>query len=44
MGLIPYTDLNKLKWIFYLAIVGAAGILAVLIKCGIWIYEHVRII
>ena len=44
MGPIPYPDLDKLKWFFYLAIVGAVGILAVLIKCGIWIYEHVRII
>ena len=44
MGPIPYPDLDKLKWVFYLAIVGAVGILAVLIKCGIWIYEHVRFV
>ena len=41
MGPIP---LDKLKWVFYLAIVGAVGILAVLIKCGIWLYEHVRFV
>lgn len=44
MGPIPYPDLDKLKWVFYLAIVGAVGILAVIIKCGIWLYEHVRFI
>ena len=44
MGPIPYPDLDKLKWVFYLAIVGAVGILAVLIKCGIWLYEHVRFV
>lgn len=42
MGPILYPDLDKLKGVFYLAIVGAVGILAVLIKCGIWLYEHVR--
>lgn len=44
MGPIPYPDLDKLKWVFYLAIVGAVGILAVLIKCGIWLFEHVRFV
>ena len=44
MGPITYPDLDKLKWVFYLAIVGAVGILAVLIKCGIWLYEHVRFV
>ena len=44
MGPIPYPDLDKLKWVFYLAVIGAVGILAVLIKCGIWLYEHVRFV
>ena len=44
MGPIPYPDLDKLKWVFYLAFIGAVGILSVLIKCGIWLYEHVRFI
>ena len=43
-AVVTLTDSNKLKWVFYLAIVGAVGILALLIKCGIWLYEHVRFI
>ena len=27
-----------------LAFIGAVGILSVLIKCGIWLYEHVRFV